>query len=174
MTELWYDIKGFEGYYQVSNTGRVKSLSRRVIHARSKSLKRNEKILSFQTAGKYLTVSLCKNSIITRILVHRLVAQTFIPNPDNKQFVNHKDGNPCNNHFDNLEWCTASENKLHSHYVLNKNVMPIKATCIKTNVSYFYKSIRAAERELNISNSSISGVVNGIRKTAGGFKFEKQ
>ena len=99
--EIWKDIKGYEGKYQVSNYGRVKSLNYR--HTG------NEKLLKpiLQTDG-YLYVSLCKP--LKRFSIHRLVAEAFIQNPDNLPEVNHKDENPTNNHVDNLEWCTNKYN----------------------------------------------------------------
>ena len=98
--EIWKDIDGYEGLYQVSNLGRVKSLH----HNKEKILKG-----SYNSKGYYF-VKLCKNGISKSIFVHRLVAQEFIPNPDNLPIVNHKDENPRNNNVDNLEWCTQKYN----------------------------------------------------------------
>ena len=118
--EIWKDIEGFEGLYQISTYGRVKSLGRYVERVRcgksekSGKLWINEKIMSPVTCGTgYLSVALCKNSKITHKMIHRLVAIAFIPNPNNLSQVNHKDENKTNNHIDNLEWCTDLYNK---HY----------------------------------------------------------
>ena len=111
MQEIYKDIPGFEGYYQVSNLGNVKSL---------KTLNNgNPKILSQENSKSkktiYKRVKLHKNGKVTRSLVHRLVALTFIKNPDNKPQVNHIDNDTTNNNVSNLKWCTASENMRHSH-----------------------------------------------------------
>ena len=104
MEEIWKDIKEYEGYYQVSNWGRIKSLPRNstVKYARNLKLRANR--------HGYLYVVLCKNGKVKTYYVHRLVAEAFIPNTDNLPCVNHKDENPLNNNVDNLEWCSYSYN----------------------------------------------------------------
>lgn len=115
MEEIWKDIVGYEGFYQVSNLGRVKSLDRyiEITNKRGTLYRRPIKgrLLSLNNAdGDYISVALTKDSIGIFYSVHRLVAQAFIPNPDNLPQVNHKDENPSNNYADNLEWCTAKYN----------------------------------------------------------------
>lgn len=101
--EIWRDIDGYEGLYQVSNFGRVKSFQKGTVRILKPAINR-----------KWLFVVLCKNGGKKIFKVHRLVAMAFIPNPDGKPQVNHIDGNPQNNHVDNLEWCTPSENMQHA------------------------------------------------------------
>jgi hypothetical protein len=111
--EEWRDIKGYEGLYQVSNLGRVKSLSRTIERSKYGSIFVSEKILSTNSTKGYLYVSLCKCGKQKRVRVHRLVAEAFIPNQDNLPEVNHKDENKENNAVSNLEWCT---NKYNCNY----------------------------------------------------------
>lgn len=104
--EKWKNVVGYEGIYEISNTGILK----RVISNRC--LK--ERILKHNKPKGYHQVTLCKNSIHERAQVHRLVAIAFIPNPENKPFVNHLDSDKDNNSASNLEWCTQKENVRHS------------------------------------------------------------
>ena len=111
--EIWKDIKGFEGKYQVSNLGNVKSLPK-YTYSKGYPQLRKEKILKPAKTGKhrnYLAVGLNDGK---HYKVHRLVADAFIPNPNNYPQVNHKDENPLNNCVDNLEWCTNQYNTKYS------------------------------------------------------------
>ena len=107
--EIWKDIPNYEGLYQVSNLGNIKSLFR------------YKKILKpIKNTLGYLKVSLYKNKKIKVFSIHRLVAETFIPNPNNLPEINHKDGNKGNNNVENLEWCTRQQNILHRFRVLKQ------------------------------------------------------
>ena len=120
--EIWKDIKEYEGLYQISNFGRVKSL-----HGKEKFLK-----LHLKPDG-YMQVVLCKNYKTTSRLVHRFVAEAFVPNPNNLVQVNHKDENKTNNYVENLEWCTPSYNVNYgtrNKQCMNKRGTPTK--CIET------------------------------------------
>lgn len=117
--EQWRDVKEYEGIYQVSNKGRVKALARNIPQKHIKNRWFEEKILSSADGGyklKYLIVNL-QGKIN---LVHRLVAQAFIDNPDNFETVNHKDGNQKNNSVENLEWLSGKANTRH-YWNNNKN-----------------------------------------------------
>jgi len=112
--EIWKDIAGFEGYYQVSNLGRVKSLSRE-LNVKNGIRKTKERIIANTNNGTgYLICSLSKKNKRKSILTHRLVATAFIENFDILKEVNHKDGNKKNNSLCNLEWVTRQENINHS------------------------------------------------------------
>ena len=111
---MWKDIKGYERLYQVSDVGEVKSLCRKArIHGNSYRTVA-ERLLKPSTSGGYKMVVLCKDLTYTKFLVHRLVAEAFIPNPAKLPCVNHKDGNPSNNSVSNLEWCTYEYNSNYS------------------------------------------------------------
>ncbi len=114
MNEIWRDIEGYEGYYQVSNFGNIRSLDR-VVKCRCgyRIAKGKNIITSYLNKSNYIQVDLSKNSKVKTFTVHRLVAQAFIPNPNNLPCVNHKDENPSNNCVENLEWCT---HKYNSNY----------------------------------------------------------
>lgn len=164
MEEVWKDIDGFEGLYQVSNYGRIKSLPRNT--TRGVILKPHK-----NTQG-YLQVHLYKDGKGKDYTIHRLVALYFIPNNDLfKTQINHKDENKENNNVDNLEWCDAvyntnygNRNKKISKEV---NQYSLDGVLIKT-----WKSTREIERELGYYCSAISECCNGKRKTVYGFRWE--
>ena len=113
MAEIWKDIPGFEGLYQVSNCGRVKATKKWNVNCRS--FIDDERILKPTDNGHgYMIVGLRKNTKKHNRYVHRLVAQAFVDNPLNRKVVNHKDYDKGNNNADNLEWCTQKENVEYS------------------------------------------------------------
>ena len=101
MTEVWKDVKNYEGLYQISNLGNVKRISS------------GKRLKPYNRKG-YIRVALSKDDTTKHIDIHRLVAQAFIPNPENKPEVNHIDGDKSNNEVSNLEWCTRKENMNHA------------------------------------------------------------
>jgi hypothetical protein len=113
--EVWKDIKGYEGHYQVSDCGRVKSLSR-VVKSRVGVFGTKKEIIlkTFKNRDGYLKYKLCINGKEKSVISHRLVANEFLENPFNKPQVNHKNGIKDDNRVDNLEWVTSSENVIHS------------------------------------------------------------
>ena len=118
--EIWKGIVGYEGFYQVSNYGRVKSLSiDKKMPLRVVKSKERIKKLRLDKDG-YLLCDLNKNKKRTTNKIHRLVAKAFITNPENKSEVNHKNGVKNDNSFENLEWCTRSENEKHAFAILGK------------------------------------------------------
>lgn len=109
--EIWKDIKNYEGYYQVSTFGRIRGLDRLIVRSDGRSYLRKGKILTLiLNKDGYLNTKLSKDGHTIPVRVHRIVAETFLPNPDNLPEVNHKDFNRTNNHIENLEWCSHIDN----------------------------------------------------------------
>lgn len=165
MEEVWKDIKEYEGLYQVSNTGEIKSLINNLIKKH-----KNDK-------DGYCLITLHCNGERKGYSIHRLVANAFIENLNNKPQLNHKDGNKRNNNVSNLEWCTAKENTHHAIKTgLMKNILsqpPRKVIQLGKdgNMISSYTSIKEAENKLGLSCGNICKVCKGINKTAGGFKW---
>jgi hypothetical protein len=111
-SEIWKDVKSFEGTYQVSNLGRVKRIDNSKI--RNKRYCGEYYFKGMDNGCGYLRIKLTKNNISKRYMLHRLIAEAFIPNPQNKPQVNHIDGNKQNNSISNLEWVTRLENVRHA------------------------------------------------------------
>jgi hypothetical protein len=152
--EIWKPIQGFEGLYEISNYGRVKSIGS------YNACKRGIMNPMVDLDG-YLHVRLYNDGISKDISVHRLVAIAFIPNPNNYKYVNHKDENTMNNSVTNLEWCTNSYNLIYS---IGKKIAQYSKNgkLIKT-----FNSIADASREYNISTTNISKCCKGKRHSAG-------
>ena len=113
--EVWKDIEGYEGLYQVSTCGNVKSLPKVRRNGTGTYIQKERLLKPSNTSTGYKKVELYKDGKRKSFKVHRLVAIAFIPNPDNKPEVNHIDGNKINNNIDNLEWVTSSENTIHAY-----------------------------------------------------------
>lgn len=114
--EEWRPVRGYEGYYEISNKGRLKCLKRKVSYFNPYSnsictrTHKERLIVCVTSKDNYITSQLTKENIVKDVSIHRLVAEAFIPNPENKPQINHIDGDPRNNTIENLEWCTAKEN----------------------------------------------------------------
>ena len=161
--EVWKDIPKFEGLYQASNLGRIKSLPK-LVNNRFKDISKAERILK-PSKGKngYLRVVLMKDGIKKYCLVHRLIAKTFLPNNLKLEQVNHKNEIKTDNRVENLEWCTVSYNK---RYSVAKKIeqYDLDGKYIKT-----WNCIRDVEEELNIKNNNLDHCLKKRNKTAGGF-----
>lgn len=166
--EIWRDVKGYEGIYQISNLGSLKS-------------NKGYKKASVNQDGYYQT-TLYKNGVKRNVLVHRLVAEAFLPNPQNKRTVNHLDGNKLNNKLVNLEWATNKEQTQHAMKKLGfKSVITDKCRNkqielhqrkVKRSDGTIFNSIKEASLGDDLVRRHISEVCKGKRKTAGGYSWE--
>jgi len=188
MEEIWKDIKGYEGYYQISNRGRVKSLARKTKYQNTtRELKEKIKSTFISTNG-YERVELSKDNSNKKYNIHRLVAEAFITKIEGKEFVNHINGIKTDNGVENLEWCSQSENELHAYrtglaknsekqrnavskYAKENRVKPIIQLGIDGSFIKEWKSAVKASEILKIGNKTISNCVTGRSKTAGGYKW---
>lgn len=169
MIENWKNIDGYDGAYEVSNLGRVRSFK----YSKERILR--QKALT----GGYLYVWLSKAGKTKCIRVHRLVAQAFVDNPHGYEQVNHKDENPQNNRSDNLEWCSAAYNLTYGTRIKRMSAAKHKAVCqidIQTGDTICeFQSIKEAAEKTGSNASHIGGCCRGTRATHNGFtwKFAK-
>lgn len=156
MSEIWKDVVGYEGLYQVSGLGNVRSLNYNKT-GEARNLKQ------FTNNKDYLLVTLSKNNRAIQCLVHRLVAEAFIPNPDGLEQINHKDRNRQNNTADNLEWCDCRYNLLYEK--------GFAVRCVE--LDRVFDCASAAEKEIGVCARCILKCCAGTRKTAGGYHWQK-
>lgn len=160
MIEIFKDIEGYEGLYQISNYGNVKSLKYN-----------KEKILKpIKHSCGYLKVDLCKERKIQTLYIHRLVAKAFIDNPNNYEEVNHKDEDKTNNKVENLEFCDAKYNSNYGTHTERSALSRSKQVmCVETGK--IYQSLHQIERELGFSFKCVSSVCLGKLKTYKGYHW---
>ena len=177
MTEIWKDIEGYEGWYEVSSYGRVRSVDRVVTYFNGIRHLLKGRIMNLpKDKDGYLLCNLSKNGKATMYRVHRLVAQTFIPNPDGLSIINHKDENPSNNHVSNLEWCTQTYNVNYGtgrQRSVEKHSKPVlQLDLVTEQVIGEFPSISEASRQLKVNLTNISRCCRGKYKSTGGFKWK--
>ena len=160
--EIWRDVAGYENLYKVSTEGNIKSI-------------RSNKILSLDTSQNgYKRVSLYKNKTIKHYLVHRLVAQAFIPNPDNLPQVNHKDEDKSNNCVSNLEWITHKDNCNYGtrlERMSKTRSKPIIQLSLEGEFIREWESASEVAMVLGCCRQNINNCLRGVTKTAFGFKW---
>ena len=190
INEIWRDIEGYNGLYQISNLGRVKSLEKKCLSKNGKYRINKEKILKLYTNSKdgYIRVGLWKNNKHHSFTLHKIVAQTFIDNYDNKPCIDHINGDRTDNRVENLRWVTHKENnnnpitkKRHSTNhpkvflgIFGKNnpsSIPVLQFTIDGKLVRKWDCIRDIQRELGIDNTNISRCCRGKQKTAGNFRW---
>ena len=167
--EIWKDIQGYEGYYQISNIGQVKNI------------KTNKILIGDLNNIGYRRVTLYA-PIKKRFFIHRLVALHFCENKDNKEVVNHIDGNKLNNNADNLEWVTHSENDKHAYKLNLRKTYPcqfkhkIEAYDKNGLLVKVYKNVQECCDDLKVARSNVYNCCNGKQKTCKGYtlKYEKE
>lgn len=178
--ETWKDIAGYEGLYQISSIGRVKRVERIYTQLNGLTGKLNTKTLPeiimkpFEDEDGYLRISLIKDGSRKKHFVHRLVCLNFIPNPENKPEVNHKEGDKKDNRVEMLEWNTTSENQIHAIanklYVTAKGETAGQAKLKEVQVREIHKLWKSGEvtqeylsNMFGVAGSAISRIVNGVR-----------
>lgn len=168
--EEWKDIEGYEGLYQVSSFGRIKSLNY--------NNTKQEKILQLLNNKGYNSICLSKHNIRKTYKVHRLVAEAFIPNSDNKPCIDHINTDKTDNRVENLRWCTHTENMNNpftkekyngSNHHLSKSVLQFS---INGDFIRKWDCVMDIKRELNYNNSNIGSCCIGRKKSSNGFKWK--
>lgn len=170
---IWRPVKGYEGLYEVSNDGQVRSLDAYIDCGFGGKRLHKGKIKPQRANNRgYIIVALWHNGKQFNTTVHRLVAEAFIPNMDNKPQVNHIDGDKSNNRADNLEWVTDNENKSHSSIVVGGTQRPKKAVVVTkktTGEAFHFNGVREAERVLYLDHGTVMKVLSGRQKSHRGY-----
>lgn len=172
ITEEWRPVPGYEGLYEVSNTGRVRSLDREE-YFNGTSRPRKGRELSHIPKRGYSLVKLCKDGTVRAVGIHRIVAAAFIPNPLGLPEVNHKDECKTNNHASNLEWCSRAYNAKYGTAPariadkLRKPVISIDSNGVET----VYESVKLAAQSFGGTSGNICNAISGYSKTAWGLKW---
>lgn len=174
MIEDWKDVVGYEGLYEVSNRGNVRSLKRYVKGSKCERKMVSERILKPLNNRGYASVALCKEGKVKRMSVHRIVATAFVENVRNEDIVNHIDGNRMNNDASNLEWCSQKQNVKHAKEVLGVDYRLIakRNKPIKRNDGVVFCSMNEAAQKSGTTRGNIYLQMRGKRKAAGGYTFK--
>lgn len=171
--EIWEPISGYEGLYEVSNLGNVRSVDRVVISSRQVNRRLKGKLLSPSINNRgYQYVNLVKGGRSKSVTIHKLVALAFIPNPKDKPCIDHINAIRTDNRSENLRWCSHRENQNFPIATSKRKVTRVNMYTKKGEFVKQFKSITDAEREIGVSHSNICASCAGRRNEAGGFKWE--
>lgn len=179
--EIWKDISGYDGCYQISNFGNVRALDRCVIYPNgSKHIHKGHLLKLNKIKNGYVYTHLCKNNKVKAFRVHRLVALAFVPNPNKYPQVNHKDKKRDNNNAINLEWCTASQNQKHSVMLGRKYSIKEAQELCKREISVYKNGVFVAHfnskkeccEKLGLTKDSVYRTLKGEYKQHKGFTFK--
>lgn len=174
MKEEWRPIEGFEGQYEVSNTGKIRSIDRKVYQQGKFVSYGGTEMKPYHNNRGYQMIALSKGNKKKRLLVHRLVAIAFIPNIDNLPCINHKDENKDNNNVNNLEWCNHKYNcnyGTHMERVAQKQSIGVVMYTLNGERLRVYKSSKEAERETGIPHSGIMRCCKGLQNSCCGYTW---
>jgi len=176
--EFWKVHPEFN-FIKVSTLGRVRTLDRTVSNDKGTYVVKGQAIKQWHNSSGYLLVAFKADGKQVDRRVHRLVAESFIPNPNSLPEINHKDNNPRNNNVSNLEWCTRKYNvayreKYGTPAKESASKSPVYAVNLKTQETLWFESQMEAGRSLGIAKQNISAVLKGKRKTTGGYWFLKE
>ncbi|MBO0479613.1 NUMOD4 motif-containing HNH endonuclease [Vagococcus fluvialis] len=163
MNEIWKDVLGYEGLYEVSSLGRIRSSKDKTTHSERHGARKWQQRIFKQKTDKngYKRVTLYKNKSPKDFLVHRLVAIAFIPQIEGKELINHIDCNPSNNYASNLEWCNHSENLKHAYENrLNQSNEVVILLNTITNKPKVFLSKSEASEFLGRNKAFLSGIIN--------------
>ncbi len=168
MEEVWKPIHNYEGLYEISSFGRIKSVGS--AYGKPYNKKNGVLLSQFIARGGYWTINLTFNGKGKQFSVHRLIGQHFIDNPENKPWINHKDGVKSNNSLSNLEWSTISENTKHA-YDIGIVVNPLRKLVIDLETGIFYDSIKHAAYSKGITRVLLTRYLTGDRRNRTSFAY---
>lgn len=176
--EIWKNIQDYEGIYECSSLGRIRSLDRYVLDSKRQIyfFVKGCELKPRKNKNGYLQVSLNKKGKRKMVYVHRIIAETFLEKIKDKNTINHIDGDKNNNCVDNLEWCTYSENNKHSYKELNRRIVncggskiPVYMIDTETKELFYYVSIAEASKKINLSHTQINRYIHNNKKWKGRF-----
>lgn len=176
--EKWLPVVGYEGHYEVSDKGRVRSLDRMITMKNGITRKTEGRILAPQNSngqGRYRAVTISRDGIAKRVSIHRLVAEAFIPNPNGFKEINHKDEDKTNNHVENLEWCDRQYNNTYGTAKVRAAVTqgkPVLQLDGDGNVINGWPSMGLAAMFTGASQGGISACCRGEISSSGGYGWK--